>query len=196
MIQRLMILALACSSFMACNSGEKSTEQNANVQLIDSSQGLWSIKAYLDDQWILLQDAPLVLLKTVEQNGKVDSSYLQLDEKGFAEIRAFFDKTDINDSKMRNLYSVEEFSDFGNAFIFLNYKALDPELLTQKVELGINDETMKIKTVFIETRKSSLFKSEIMKLNYNSNKSIVIQQDIKKMFSDPERIVTKYLYEY
>lgn len=156
----------------------------------------FSIKEYLEGQRDLLAGQPYVLLKVVEKNGKSDSSYIDGDTKFFEELNAYFAPTDISDNILKNKYGVEQSHDFGNAMLFLYYNALDEKLLTQKVQLSIHDETFKVLSVYIETNKSGWFKSRSAKLNYNTEKSVVIQEYEKSLFSDPVTTIIKYYYSY
>ncbi len=156
----------------------------------------FSIKEYLEGQEDLQKDQPYVLLKVVEKNGRSDSSYVEVNKDFFRELGTYFAPTDISDVILKDKYQVEQSHDFGNAMLFLYYNALDKDLLTQKVQLGIHDETYKILSVYIETNKSGLFRSRATKLHYNTEKSVIIQEYDKSLFSDPVTTVTRYYYNY
>lgn len=189
------ILPLFCL-IIACNKQQSNTNTTSNTSNIDEEQGIWSIKSYLDDEWKIIKTEQYVLLRTIEEDGQIDSSYVELNDQNFKELRSFFDPTDINQETFKPLYQVSESGDFKNAYLFLHYQALNDDLLTQKIDVGFHDETMKILSVYIETKKESFLKSEYKKLNYNSHKSIVIQEEEKPLFGKDKRRITRYFYNY
>lgn len=190
----VLMAAAVAGGLGSCKQGAK---DNASVQAAEEDEGKYfSITEYLEGQAELQKDQPYVLLKVVEKDGRSDSSYVEVNKGFFKELGTYFAPTDISDVILKDKYQVEQSHDSGNEMLFLYYNALDKDLLTQKVELGIHDETYKILSVYIETRKSGLFRSRATKLNYNTEKSIVIQEHEKSLFSDPVTTVIKYYYNY
>lgn len=192
-----ILMAAGVTAWTAsCRSGidDSTAVQQDTVEEDDGK--FFSIKEYLEGQRDLLCEQPYVLLKVVEKNGKADSSYVDGDKKFFDELITRFAATDISDNVLKDKYKVAQSHDFSNAMLFLYYDALDEKLLTQKLQLSVHDETFKILSVYIETSKSGWFRSRSAKLNYNTEKSIVLQEYEKSLFSDPVTTVTKYFYNY
>jgi hypothetical protein len=194
----ILILLLSTWGTVSCktNSNPQNTENLSSLPEEEEEENYLSINQYLDKQFEMQQHQNYVLLKVVDKNGTIDSSYVDVNKSFFDTLKEIFGPTDINGTMFKNKYKVATSHDFSNAMIFVQYTALDTDLLTQKAYWSIHDETMKIKSVYIETQKSSFFKSKSTKLNYNTEKSIVIQEYEKAMFSELSTTITKYFYEY
>ncbi len=187
-----MLLMSACTS----DATQNQAATNNGGQEEAESVNYYALSQFFDDQWAMLKESPYVLLKTITVNDKTDSSFVSLDEAAFKEIRAHFDPNDISGSAFKNLYYIEENYNPDEDMYFINYTAKRDDLLTQKQTIVVNDEDLRIMSIYIESHKSNLLRSESIKLNYNPEKSIVIQEWSKRIFSKPQTTVTKYFFNY
>lgn len=186
----LLIILFNAIAISSCKNGQSDDVGN------EAGGAYFSIVEYLQNEKEMQQPQAYVLLKVVEQEGKVDSTYVDANEAFFDELTTMFKAADISDKMYLDKYIVEESHDFANALYFINYFAADDNLLTQKLQLSLFDETSRLVSVYMETHKSSLFKTTSYKFNYNTEKSVIIQEYKKSLFSDAVRTVTKYYYNY
>jgi hypothetical protein len=189
----LLVIVTFWVSFISCKDAQTNTASDENTIHIEN---YFSIKQFMDDQWELYKDDVYVLMRTIQYKNQSDTAYVDLDEKNFKDIRAYFDPIDISSKTFLNLYHVEEIYDSSQEMYIINYLANNDELLLQKLSLVIHDETLKIMSIYAETQSKNIFKTKTSKLNYNPKTSIVIQENEKPLIGDAKHTITHYFFEY
>lgn len=162
----------------------------------DSTEGYYSIKGFLDDQWALLNGEPIVLLRVATFNGKKDSSYVKFDSALWVSIRKQFDPSDISDPRFLNQYKFTLYSDNSLNLDFINYEALNKDLFTRSLNMSFDNENHKIKSIFIETRKMNGSYEKSQKLTYMPYTLIRIQTFEKSIISSPENLSVSYYFKF
>jgi hypothetical protein len=162
----------------------------------NSGEGYYSVKGFLDDQWRLLNNQPIVLLRVSKFNDRTDSAYVPLDSSLWKNIRKQFDPSDISDTRFLNQYKFSTFSDNDLNIIYFNYEALSKKLLTQKLNISADNLTHRILSVFIETRNENKTYEKTQKLTYIPHRFIQIQSFEKSIISRPEDLLVTYYFSY
>lgn len=162
----------------------------------NTGDGYYSVKEFLDDQWHLLSDQPIVLLRVAKFNGKADSSFVPLDSTLWKNIRKQFDPTDISDPRFLNQYNFTSYSDNALSLIYVNYEANNKNLLTRTFNISADNLNHKIRSVFIETHSGNRTYEKSQKLTYVPHRLIQIQSFEKSIISRPEDMLITYYFKY
>lgn len=185
-----------CLLISACVACKPSNSPNSTINTNDTTETYFSVNTFLTNQWSYLKEQPLVLLKTVKEDNKVDSSYVPLDSTLFAEISAPFLASDISTVEDIGKYSFSFSEDNSTDLIFLQYDALEEQLFCRKIVITAQAENKRIISVYIETQKSSFFNSTAQKMNYTTNGTVIIQEYSKDLFYSPDEKIISYFQKY
>ena len=156
----------------------------------------YSIKGFLDDQWHFLEGQPIVLLRVATFNGQSDSSFVRLDSALWKEIRKQFDASDIGETRFLGQYDFSMYQENALNQIVLTYTAKNPDLLTRKLDIGMDNVNHRIQTVYIETRTGNRTYEKNRKLTYIPRQVISIQAFEKSVISKPENMRVAYYFKY
>jgi hypothetical protein len=151
----------------------------------------FSIKQFVQDQWNTFHGEPITFIKTVTENGKTDSSYVNAYNLEWGEIFKIFFASDISDKKYLNHYDFSMFEDDGTATRNFYYEAKDKDLFTRKLMISADQTNNKIRSIYIETQKDG-WTSYSQKLYYAPMKVIQIQESKKPFIGHIKETVTEY----
>jgi hypothetical protein len=155
-----------------------SCKKNSSVQTDPNIKGTYfSIIQFAQDQWATYHGQPFTLVKIVKQDYHVDSSYESALKMNWGDdIFKYFFATDISDKKYLGHYNFTSFDETTNQTHVYAYEAKDEDLYTRKLWITIDPFNNKILSIYIETRKNTDAKEEVLKLYYKPLKLIQIQQ--------------------
>jgi hypothetical protein len=155
----------------------------------------FSIKQYALDEWNTFAHSPFTIVKTVKvNNGPTDSSYTNSDTINWAPIFKTFFETDISDRKFLGKYTFTQFDDNqdGTHNFFYEIHEDEDELFTRKLLITIDQYTRRVKGIYIETNKKTIFNECTQKLYYKPMKTIQIQTDNKPMVGSNTLTIVQY----
>jgi len=185
-------LFLGLLFFSGCKWFDKDQLQPEN----SNAETYYSIKGFLDDQWRYLEGQPITLLRVATFNGHSDSSFVRLDSTVWKEIRKQFDPSDIAESRFLGQYDFSMYDEDALNQIVLSYTAKNNDLLTQKLNIGMDNVNHRIRTIYIETRKSNRTYETSRKLTYIPRQVISIQAFEKSVISKRENMRVAYYFKY
>lgn len=162
----------------------------------NNAETYYSIKGFLDDQWRYLEGQPITLLRVATFNGHSDSSFVRLDSTVWKEIRKQFDATDIGESRFIGQYDFSMYDEDALNQVVLTYTAKNKELLTRKMDIGMDNVTQRIGTIYIETHSGNRSYEKTQKLTYIPRQVISIQAFEKSVISKPENLRVAYYFKY
>lgn len=177
-------------------SGCKWFDKDRQQLNASDSDTYYSIKGFLNDQWHFLQGQPIVLLRVATFNGKSDSSFVSLDSTVWKEIRKQFDASDIGEARFLGQYDFAMYNEDALNQIAMAYTAKNKDLLTQKVNIGIDNVNHQVQTIYIETHKSNRTYEKTQNLTYIPHQVIAIQSFEKSIISRPENLRVAYYFKY
>ncbi|HET8574059.1 MAG TPA: hypothetical protein VFL76_09320 [Edaphocola sp.] len=186
------VLLLGLPFLSGCKWFDKDRQQPKNA----SADTYYSIKGFLDDQWRFLEGQPIVLLRVATFNGKSDSSFVSLDSMVWKEIRKQFDASDIGEPRFLGQYDFSMYNEEALNQIVLSYTAKNRDLLTQKINIGMDNVNHQVRTVYIETHKGNRTYEKTQKLTYIPRQVISIQAFEKSIISRPENLRVAYYFKY
>lgn len=178
--------------FSGCKWLDKDKLQPAN----SSEETYYSIKGFLDDQWHYLKGQPFTLLRVSTFNGRSDSSFVRLDSVVWKGIRKQFDASDISDSRFLGQYDFSMYDEDALNQVVLTYTANNKDLLTQKLNIGMDNVNHRIQTIYIETHNGNRTYEKTQKLTYIPRQVISIQVFEQSVISKPENLRVAYYFKY
>ncbi len=174
-----ILVALVAINFASCKK-KAPKEDYSNIQ-----GNYFSIYKCALDEWNNYTGMPFAIIKTTRINkGKYDTSLSNSDTINWAPILLTFFATDISDRKYLGQYNFNQFDDNEDETHNFIYLAKDPDMFTQKLLITIDQKTMKVKGIYIETYKKTVTEERTQKLYYNPLKTIQIQTDVKPMMGE------------
>jgi len=174
--------------FSACKSEILKPEAKAEQETY------FSVKQFFDDQWKTRHGIPYTLMRVSTFNGISDSTYLGLDSTLWQNIRHVFDEADIGDPKFLGQYQFNLFSDDQTDVIFLNYEAKNPTLFMRKMNIGMDQFTHRVRSLYIETEQQNRIYKRKQKLLYAPNKLIQIQEFEQSALAPEKDLKIEYIY--
>ncbi len=160
----------------------------------DIQGNYFSIRQFALDQWNTFRGSPFLILKTVKNGNKTDSSYTNSDTLNWGNIFKVFFETDISDRKFIGQYTFTQFDDNQEGTHNFYYKANDPDLFTQKLLITIDQINNKVKGIYIETYKKTLWDECKQTLFYYPMHTIQIQTDDKPVIGSKNYSVLQYYF--
>jgi hypothetical protein len=174
--------------FSACKNLEVHPEQKME------GDTYFSVKQFFDDQWATRHGQPITLTRISTFNGISDSAFLGLDSALWQNIRHIFDEADIGDPKFLGQYKFSLFTDDQTDITFLNYEAEKPNLFMRKMNIGMDQFTHKVRTLYIETQQKNRIYTRTQKLLYVPDKIIQIQEFEKSAIAPEKELKIEYIY--
>ncbi len=192
MILKFRSLAIILA-FMSAISLSSCKEDSPIDKYAETNGTYFSVRQFALDQWNTFYGEPFLILKTVRVNsGKYDTSYTTSDTLNWGNIFKMFFETEISDRKYLGQYKFTQFDDDQDETHNFFYEALDDDLYTRKLLITIDQYNQKVRGIYIEAAKKSIFEDRIVKLYYKPMKRIQIQTTESEMFGDKQHIVTEY----
>jgi len=187
--QVLLVITLAVILFSACK--KKVTKD----PYADVEGNYFSIRQFGIDQWNTYAGVPFTIQKTVKIGNKTDSSFTNSDTLNWGdEIFKTFFETDISDRKWLGQYTFTQFDDNQEGTHNFYYKANDPEMFTQKLLITIDGINNKVKGIYIETYKKTIFDECKQILYYDPMHTVQIQTDDKPAIGSRKYKVVEYYF--
>lgn len=186
MWKQLLLLVFCLFSLSACKQKDvaKSEEET------EEELRYFSIKQFIEDQFDLKKGQPYTFRKVVVQNGRSDTTLIPYDKVNWKEVFATFAATDISDPETFGDYDFTNVDDNTLESSMLIYTAKNPKDFTQKLNVGYDNLTGKIGSIYIETKTDE----KDQRLTYFVNEKIIISE-----YTSPEKGVinektTMYLF--
>ncbi|MCW3122693.1 MAG: hypothetical protein JWQ38_2185 [Flavipsychrobacter sp.] len=183
----IVLLSVAAMSATSCK------KKKDKVEAADTLTGnYFSINQFLIDEWNTFQGQPFMISKTVKEGEKVDSSLTNSDTISWAPLVKVFAVTDISDRKYLGQYKFSQFDDNADQTHNFFYEAIDEDLFTRKLLITIDRFTSKVKGIYLETEKKTLFDDRVQKLYYKPLQTVQIQTDDKPLLGSKKYTVEQY----
>ena len=191
---KYLLIPLMTIAVFACKEKQKST--SATEEKKEDVPTYFSITGYFEDQWNTRRGNPYVLLRIVTLNGKTDSAFVNLDSTLWYGLRAKFDAADISDKKFLDQYNFNMFPDETTGSNHLYYEAKTPELFMRKMDIGADQVTDLVKSVYLETRlnKGDMVRSQ--KLQYVPDRFFQIQEFESSPGAPDKNLRMEYHFQY
>jgi hypothetical protein len=190
---RLKFLVTIAVSLSLLGFKEKQKSTSAKEEDVAT---YFSIKDFFKDQWNTRRGSPYTLLRIVTLNGKTDSAFVDLDSTLWFSLKAKFDAADIGDRKFLDQYNFDLLEDDVSETRYLHYEAKNPELFMRKMDIGADQFTNLVKSVYIETREGGKAFERSQKLQYIPDRIFQIQEYEKSAAAPEKNLKIEYRYNY
>ena len=187
----LLLVAILGIMLPSC---QKKDAKDTKDPYADVQGNYFSIRQYALDQWNTFQGEPFTIVKTVKINDNTDSNFTTSDTLNWGNIFKVFFETDISDRKFLGQYTFTQFDDNADGTHNFYYKANDLDLFTQKLLITIDQLNNKVKGIYIETYKKTLWDECKQTLLYAPMHTIQIQTDDKPIFGAKKYSVVQYTF--
>ncbi len=184
----ILLLSLFCLALQSCKK-KKEEDPYADVK-----GHYFSIRQFAQDEWQTFHGQAFTILKTVRENKKTDSSYTTSDTLNWGNIFKTFFETEISDRKFLGQYTYSQFDDNQEGSRNFYYKANDDDMFTQKLLITVDQVNNKVRGIYIETFKKTLWGETKQNLYYAPMKTIQIQTDEKPMVGARKYKVVQYYF--
>ena len=165
-------------------------------EFADIKGNYFSINQFIVDQWNNFDDMPFVIIKSTRVDGKTtDSVITNSDTLNWAQIFNIFSATDISDRKNLGLYNFNQFDDNQDNTHNFFYMAKDNDLFTQKLLITLDQRNMRVKGIYVETYKKTVFDECTQKLYYSPIQNVQIQTDDKPLFGKRKHTVVEWDFQ-
>ena len=182
-----IVLMLACCLLVACKKNQNNIPDGNKVK-----GSYFSIQQYARDQFKMNKGIPYGFNRIETHNGKKDTVVQNIYTVDWPFIFRKFFETDISDKKFIGHYNFSMFDDSATQTRNYFYEAKEDYLPTRKLMIIADLTSKRVKSIYIEYEKKSLFKFESSKLFYIPKKVIQIQEFNKSLFRDPVETITEY----
>jgi hypothetical protein len=189
---RTVLFSLFILTLFSCNRSDKPA--GSAGQTTDTAGTYYPIKQLIDQQIKRYYGEPYALSMNATINGKKDSAFLNMETMDWASIIKVFRATDISDKKYIGHYNYSEFLDNTTGYGVAIYEAKDPDLFTRQLQITADPVTMEVFSVYIETAKSSFWRSTRQRLLYKPLKIIQIQEDETPLIGSSRKLHIDYRF--
>lgn len=190
MIIRNVLVLLAVITLFSCNKPDENSPAATELE-----GNYFSIKQFAMDQWSTYEGQPYTLEKVVQMNGKKDTTYISALDMDWASVLKVFFDSDISDKKYLERYNFSLFEDDATLTRNFYYEAKEKELFTRKLQIAADEETNKIRSIYIETAKNGTLNDLNQKLYYVPMKLIQIQEFEKSKTGPDKDIRIEYRFQ-
>ncbi|MBL7706131.1 MAG: hypothetical protein JNM21_11360 [Taibaiella sp.] len=158
----------------------------------DPDTSYWSMNQFLIDQYNVRKLDPVVIKKTVDLNGKIDSAFIPIADIDWATVYKVFGAADISNPSFYNQYEYKNFDDNFLEMSTMTYTAKDPNLFVQRLDINYDNISGKIDVVYAETNDDGLLRQKQQKLSYYVGKKVIVQETEKGIFSKEKNLTVTY----
>jgi hypothetical protein len=131
---------------------------------------------FTQDQYNTFHGQPFSLIRSIKENGKVDTAVVSADSMNWGEIFKIFFESDIGDKKFLGKYNFNMFDEDKTITRNYYYEAKEDNLFTRKMQIATDPNNNKIRAIYIETEKYDGHATMSQKLYYAPIRMIQIHQ--------------------
>ncbi len=184
---RTVLLVILFTVFATSCKKKEEIDEFANVR-----GNYFSIRQFALDEWNTFAGEPFTIIKSVRVDNKTDSSFTNSDTLNWAPIFEVFLATDISKRSFLGKYNFNQFDDNVDGTHNFFYQAKDKDLFTQKLLITIDQYSMKVRGIYIETIQHGFWDEVTQKLYYKPMKTIQIQRDERPRMGSKKFTVLQY----
>ena len=169
----LFITILSCKS-KKDNSSTLPEQSNPN-----DTTTFFDVKGFFESEIKDVSTTPYFIYKTTRKDeGTKDS--MPINNKQFVQLAQQFLESDITGKDIKHYYKENIFRDLSTKSITFNYSTTNKALDVQNIDVLLDEETNKVKFIFIRADKAYGDSTVITQLNWNKGKSFLINKSIIK----------------
>ncbi|MFP5041246.1 hypothetical protein [Parasediminibacterium sp. JCM 36343] len=162
----------------SCKSKKNNAAVIAKPTVIDTST-FYDIKSFFLSEIKEVSSTPYYMYSIIKRDDKRTDSFAVTKAK-FAQLANEFVEKDITTKELKPYYKQNIFRDLSTNSITFNYTTPNKQLEVQNIDILIDEETSKVKYIFIRTSKGNDDSTIISQFNWKPGKSFSINKSIVK----------------
>jgi hypothetical protein len=183
-----LVALMTVVGFGSCKH-DKETEQ-----LEAATAKYFSVRQFMYDEVKYYSGPEFTITQVIIKDGKSDTSYFNSLTFDWTEIVKTFAESDITTTECIGHYTYSQFEDKESMTENLFFRAVDDDMVTQKLMVAANYFTGKIKGIFIETSyRTPLWETE-QKLLYRPKKMVQIQRYNYPLIGKKTSLIEQYFF--
>lgn len=160
------------------NCRQKNKQQQIKTQSTDTAN-FFPVNDFLIADIKDVDQTPYYIYKiTVHQNNKRDSSALT--KEAYKALANQFLSKSIATTALKPFYKESSFHDLSTKSYTITYTATDPDLYVKDVYILLDDETNKLKRVFIHCLRENEDSTVVEQYNWKAGKSFQINKSVSR----------------
>jgi len=169
----LLVIVNACKS-----KKDNPTIQPEKKNIYDTST-FYDVKGFFESEINDVKASPyFISSKIIKDNKKKDS--VVITTKDFVAMSKQFLENDIAQKEIKHFYKEDIFRDLSTKSITFSYTTKNQDLEIQNLDVLLNEETNKVKFVFIRTIKKEGDRSVFAQMNWYKGNSFLINTTVVK----------------
>ena len=173
-ISILSIITISCKN----NKENKATETTTPTNTVDTSH-FFDTKSFFQTEIKDVTTTPYFMyIITTRDEKKKDSSHLTTTE--FVRLAQEFLAQDITQKELKPSYKEDVFRDLSTKSITFSYSTKNKDLDVQNIDVLLDEESNKVKFIFIRSQKISKDSTIITQLNWKRAKNFLINRAVLK----------------
>jgi hypothetical protein len=186
-MKQLVFFTVLILSITSCNNHNN----NSLLQTNSDTTAFFPVNDYLSNDIEDVKKTPYLITKKIYENKVLkDSSVINAEE--FIKLSDAFISKDITKPQYHALYKPSLFNDLSTRSITFTYDALRDTLPIKSISILLDDESNKLKQIFITSVLDTFDAQTVEKLIWNAGKSFSIHRSITKPNS-PEKIESIFI---
>ncbi len=159
-------------AFSACSSKNPTPEAGTGTD----STTHYAVKNFVRGQILTMYGQPIVVERRFTDGARTDSSFVPISEARWNELFPAVMDADISDPSFNGQYDFTVADEQLTGSRVLTYSAKRPDLFTQLFQINTDPLNFKVKSIYIETRKSGFWRKVARKILYVPFNIIQIQE--------------------
>ncbi len=173
-ISILSIITISCKN----NKENKATKATTPTNTVDTSH-FFDTKSFFQTEIKDVTTTPYFMyIITTRDEKKKDSSHLTTTE--FVRLAQEFLAQDITQKELKPSYKEDVFRDLSTKSITFSYSTKNKDLDVQNIDVLLDEESNKVKFIFIRSQKISKDSTIITQLNWKRAKNFLINRAVLK----------------
>ena len=173
-ISILSIITISCKN----NKENKATETTTPTNTVDTSH-FFDTKSFFQTEIKDVTTTPYFMyIITTRDEKKKDSSHLTTTE--FVRLAQEFLAQDITQKELKPSYKEDVFRDLSTKSITFSYSTKNKDLDVQNIDVLLDEESNKVKFIFIRSQKIFKDSTIITQLNWKRAKNFLINRAVLK----------------
>jgi hypothetical protein len=130
--------------FFLIRCSNNNNENNDSGAVADTTQ-YFQVNHFINKEIEEVKRVPYFIYMLSKEGDVQDST--PIDNNKFIQLAKPFTEIDLNDKKVKKHYTETVFEDLTSASYVLNYKAQDPSLVIQNIDIMLHNETQQVKRI-------------------------------------------------
>lgn len=178
-MKQTLFIGLLFIVFISCKSKKDNTPTPPDQSTAYDTTTFFDVKGFFESEIKDVATTPYYIYTTITKDeGNRDS--FPITSKDFVQLAQQFLDKDITGKEIKHFYKENIFRDLSSKSVTFNYSTTNKALDVQNIDVLLDEETQKVKFIFIRADKTFSDSTIITQLNWNKGKSFLINKSVLK----------------